>query len=73
MALLSGLETETIGPDGVARPESLVAHWGLARAPRLLGDETASALAASAAWTVVPILALAALLGWIAARGSARS
>jgi len=71
-ALLSGLEVDEVGPDGVARPVSLVAHYGLALAPRLLGEQTAGALAASAAWTVVPVLALAALLGVVAARGARR-
>jgi putative OPT family oligopeptide transporter len=70
VALLQGLEVETIGPDGVARPVSLVAHYGLALAPRLLGEETAKALAANATWTLVPLLLLAAALGWVAARGS---
>jgi len=73
VALLSGLEAEEIGPDGVARPVSLIAHWGLALAPRLLGEDAAAALTASAAWTVAPILALAALLAWIAARGARKS
>ena len=68
VALLQGLEVETTTPEGVTRPVSLVAHWGLALAPRLLGDETAAALAASPTWTVAPLLALALALGWVAAR-----
>lgn len=70
VALLSGLEVDAVGPDGVARPVSLVAHYGLALAPRLLGEETAKALAASATWTVVPLVLLALVLGWVAARGA---
>jgi hypothetical protein len=73
VALLQGLEVETVTPEGVSRPISLVARWGLALAPRLLGEETAKALDASATWTVIPLLALAAALGWVAARGAARS
>jgi uncharacterized oligopeptide transporter (OPT) family protein len=72
VALLHGIDVNVAGPDGVARPVALVKHWGLALAPRLLGEETASALAASAAWTVAPLLALAAALAWVASRGSAR-
>jgi preprotein translocase subunit SecG len=46
----------------------LLAHWGLALAPRLFGDDVAKALAASAAWTITPFLLLALALGWVATR-----
>jgi putative OPT family oligopeptide transporter len=71
-ALLAGLEVETTGADGVARPVSLAAHWGLALAPRLLGEARAAALAANPWWTLAALLALAAALGWVARRGTAR-
>jgi uncharacterized oligopeptide transporter (OPT) family protein len=43
VALLQGLDVEVTGADGVTRPVPLVAHYGLALAPRLLGPETAQA------------------------------
>jgi len=70
IALLQGLDVQAAGPDGVVRPVPLVTHFGLALAPRLLGAETAAALAASAAWTITPFLLLALLLGWVARRAS---
>jgi hypothetical protein len=52
----------------------LVAHYGLALAPRLLGPETAQALAESTLWTLVPFALLALGLGLVArARGAASS
>ncbi len=69
VALLQGLEVDVPGPDGVLHPVPLVARYGLALAPRILGAETASALAANATWSVIPLLALAIALGVVAARG----
>ena len=71
IALLQGLDVQVPGPDGIVRPVPLVAHFGLALAPRLLGAATAEALAASATWTVTPFLLLALLLGWVARRSRA--
>jgi hypothetical protein len=68
VALLHGVDVDVEGPDGIVRPVSLVKHWGLALAPRILGEETAAALASSAAWTIGPFLLLAALLAWVALR-----
>jgi len=68
VALLQGLDVDVVGSDGVTRSVPLAAHWGLALAPRLLGEPTAQALAASAAWSVVPLLALAVALGLVARR-----
>ena len=56
------------GADGVVRPVPLVAHYGLALAPRLLGPETAQALAESTLWTLVPFGLLALALGFVAQR-----
>ena len=72
VALLSGLDAEVTGADGVVRPVPLVVHWGLALAPRLLGEQTARALAENALWTLAPFLLLAALLA-VVARRRARS
>jgi len=72
VALLQGLDVDVVGPDGATRSVPLVARLGLALAPRLLGEARASALAASAAWSIAPFLALAAALAWIAARGAGR-
>jgi hypothetical protein len=69
IALLHGVDVEVAGADGVVRPVPLVAHYGLALAPRLLGAGTAAALAASATWTLVPFVALALSLGAVARRG----
>jgi len=71
-ALLQGLDVDVIGSDGVTRAVPLVSHWGLALAPRLLGDATAKELAASAAWTVTPLLGLALALGLVARRAPQR-
>jgi putative OPT family oligopeptide transporter len=68
VALLQGLDVDVAGPDGVVHPVPLVAHYGLALAPRLLGEETARALAANAVWSVIPLLALAVALGVVARR-----
>jgi len=73
IALLQGLDVQVAGPDGVVRPVALVTHFGLALAPRLLGTATANALAASAAWTLVPFGLLALLLGGVARRGRSAS
>ena len=73
IALLQGLDVQAAGPDGVVRPVALVTHFGLALAPRLLGTATADALAASAAWTLVPLGLLALLLGGVARRGRSAS
>jgi putative OPT family oligopeptide transporter len=70
VALLTGLDVEVPGPDGVVRPVSLVAHYGLQLAPRLFGEETARALGESALWTLVPFGLLALALGWVARRVS---
>ena len=69
VALLQGLDVEVAGPDGVVRPVPLVAHYGLALAPRLLGPETAQALLDSTLWTLVPFGLLALALGLVARRG----
>jgi hypothetical protein len=69
VALLQGLDALVVGADGVAHPVPLLAHWGLALAPRLLGEDAAKSLAASAGWTIAPFLLLAFALGWIATRG----
>ena len=53
---------------GVLHPVPLVAHYGLALAPRIFGEETASALAANATWSAIPLLALAIALGVVALR-----
>jgi hypothetical protein len=68
VALLQGLDVDVVGSDGVTRAVPLAAHWGLALAPRLLGEPTARALAASATWSVIPQLGLAAALGLVARR-----
>ena len=67
-AALAGLEVEVTGPDGVVRPEALVTHYGLALAPRLFGPELAATLEHSAAWSITPFLALAAVLFVMASR-----
>ena len=69
VALLQGLDVEVTGADGVTRPVPLVAHYGLALAPRLLGPETAQALVESTTWTLVPFGLLALALGAVAWRG----
>jgi putative OPT family oligopeptide transporter len=69
VALLSGLDVDVTGADGVTRPVPLVAHWGLALAPRLFGAETARALTESATWTLVPFALLALALAVVALRG----
>jgi len=69
IALLSGLDTDVLGPDGIVRPVPLVTHFGLALAPHLLGEATASAMAASAAWTIAPFGLLALALALVARRG----
>jgi putative OPT family oligopeptide transporter len=69
-AALAGLEVEVPGPDGVVRPVALATHYGLALAPRLLGDELAATLVHSAAWSITPFLALAAFLFVVASRRS---
>jgi len=68
VALLQGIDVDVAGPDGVLHPVPLVAHYGLALAPRIFGEETASALAANATWSVIPLLALAIALGVVAVR-----
>ncbi len=68
VALLQGIDVDVPGADGVPHPVPLVAHYGLALAPRIFGEETASALAASATWSVIPLLALALALGVVATR-----
>jgi putative OPT family oligopeptide transporter len=68
VALLRGLDVDVTGPDGALRAVPLVTRYGLALAPRLLGDETAAALDASAAWSATPLLLLALALGVVAAR-----
>jgi hypothetical protein len=72
VALLLGVDVDVEGPDGIARPVSLVKQWGLALAPRIFGDEAGAWLTSNAAWTLAPFLLLAALLGWIGTRGAAR-
>jgi putative OPT family oligopeptide transporter len=69
-AALSGLETTVVAGDGVVRPAPLVEAFGLALAPRLLGPDLASALTASAEWSVVPLLGLAALVLAVARRSA---
>jgi len=68
IALLQGLDAQVLGPDGIVRPVPLVTHWGLALAPRLLGSESAAALAASAVWTITPFLLLALVLAIVGRR-----
>ena len=72
-AALSGLETRALGADGVLRPVPLLQGWGLVLSQRLFGPETARALASSAAWSIAPFLALAALLCVVAARVRGRA
>ena len=69
-ALLSGLDVDVVGSDGVTRAVPLVAHYGLALAPRVLGDDAARALVASAAWSATPLLGLALALGIVARRAA---
>lgn len=69
VALLQGLDVEVAGADGVVRPVPLVAHYGLALAPRLFGPETAQALLDSTLWTLVPFGLLALGLGLVARLG----
>jgi len=69
VALLQGLDVEVAGADGVVRPVPLVAHYGLALAPRLLGPEAAQSLADSTLWTLAPFGLLALALGLVARRG----
>jgi uncharacterized oligopeptide transporter (OPT) family protein len=67
-AALAGIESTSPGEGGVPRPVPLLEAWGLALAPRLLGADAAEALTASASWSVVPLLALAAALFAVARR-----
>jgi hypothetical protein len=68
VALLQGIDVDVAGPGGVLHPVPLVAHYGLALAPRIFGEETAHALAANPTWSVIPLLALAIALGVVATR-----
>jgi putative OPT family oligopeptide transporter len=72
VALLHGVDVDVEGPDGVARPVSLVKHWGLALAPRIFGDEMGAWLTSSPLWTIAPFALLAVALGWVGARGLRR-
>jgi hypothetical protein len=69
-AALAGLESNVLDADGIARPQPLLEAWGLALAPRILSPETAQSLVASAEWSVLPLLALAGLLWWVARRAA---
>ncbi|HTF36369.1 MAG TPA: oligopeptide transporter, OPT family [Myxococcota bacterium] len=67
-AALAGLETTAKDASGAVRPVPLLEHWGLVLSHRLLGAEAARRLEASATWSIVPFLALAAGLLWVARR-----
>jgi len=71
-AALAGIETTARDSSGAMRPVPLLEHWGLVLSHRLLGPETARRLEASADWSIVPLLALAAALFWVARRRASR-
>lgn len=66
-AAVAGLEVE-VESGGVVRPVSLVAHYGLALAPRIFGPDVAAFLVGNAWWSLAPFLALAAALFVVASR-----
>ena len=65
---LEGLETTTTGPDGVPRPVTLIKHWGLELSYKIFGEQGGAALEANAWWSILPLLALGALLYWVASK-----
>jgi putative OPT family oligopeptide transporter len=67
-AVLAGLETTTQDARGTVHPIPLLEHWGLVLSHRLLGAEAAQRLESNAAWSILPLLGLAALLLWVARR-----
>jgi hypothetical protein len=67
-AALAGLETTAKDSTGTVRSIPLLEHWGLVLSHRLLGLEAARRLETSAAWSILPLLALAVALLWVARR-----
>jgi putative OPT family oligopeptide transporter len=66
-AALEGLETTIAGPDGLPRQETLLKHWGLELSYKVFGQARGEAIEASA-WSILPLLALTAVLYWVASR-----
>jgi len=71
-AALAGIETTAKDASGAMRPVPLLEGWGLVLSHRLLGAEAARRLETSAAWSIVPFIALAAALLWVARRPRSR-
>ncbi len=67
-AALEGLETTIPGPDGLPQQETLLKHWGLELSYKVFGQVRGEAIEASATWSILPLLALTALLYWVASR-----
>ena len=67
-AALAGIEVTIMDAAGQARPASLLQHYGIELAPRLLGADAARALLDSANWSILPFLALALVLFVVASR-----
>lgn len=67
-AALSGIEVTITDAAGHVRPASLLQHYGIELAPRLLGAESARALLDNANWSILPFVALALLLFFVASR-----
>jgi len=70
---LEGLETTAAGPDGVAHPVTLIKHWGLELSYRIFGEASGAAIEANAWWSIIPLLALGALLYRVASKPAPRA
>ncbi|MGO9828644.1 MAG: OPT family oligopeptide transporter [Myxococcaceae bacterium] len=67
-AALEGVETTVPGPNGLPQQVTLLKHWGLELSYKLFGEVRGEAIEASATWSILPLLGLAALLYWVASR-----